>query len=387
MDVAPSQQASTSYKSNTATPAQKTKPSKAETKAPVTPKSKPVVAEAPSYKEQDYVAIFLKEAAAREERLRQRKKANYAVSTRDDTQEEHVDRTNTKLPTYGAAPKAQQPAKAASKAQEPAKDTNKAKEEPTKQTNKSKAEAPAKPAQASKKVNASAPAAVPAPTPASVPVSQPTPAASSAQQPKKAQAAAPANWAEVPNKKSKKGEPEATSATAPQQQQQKQNNKKKPVEEKAPPPPTYVSSGQMLQSRIDPSQMGDLGVFPLDILVYILSFTETPDILRVATVARNLNIVAENGILWKELFSRHYPKSKLSPANLGDWKYVFMRELTHITDELVCFHTKHTFEEDILGVPINFTVNPVTLQVRWLLLLLLLYIVVDCCRSWLTVYL
>jgi ubiquitin-protein ligase/stress response protein SCP2 len=129
----------------------------------------------------------------------------------------------------------------------------------------------------------------------------------------------------------------------------------------------YVSPAQVLQStRIDPAGMGNLGVFPFDILLLILSYLDLTDIAHMSSVARNLNVIAENGLLWKELFSRFYPRSILSAASLGDWKYVFLREVNHIVDELVCFHTRTSFEEDILGVPISFTVNPVTRQVDYI---------------------
>ena len=69
---------------------------------------------------------------------------------------------------------------------------------------------------------------------------------------------------------------------------------------------------------------------------------------------------SEDGYLWKELFSRNNPNSKLTSHNLSDWKHVYLLEVNNILDELHCYYTKSTFEEDVLGIPIEYTVNPVT---------------------------
>lgn len=116
---------------------------------------------------------------------------------------------------------------------------------------------------------------------------------------------------------------------------------------------------------IDHRKLGSLSEFPLDILLHAFSFLPTSQISALSSVSVDMNKVAENGVLWRELFSKHYPKSKLTASNIADWKFVFMREVDHIMDELVCFHTKHTFEEDVLGIPINFTVNPKTEKVDY----------------------
>ncbi len=48
--------------------------------------------------------------------------------------------------------------------------------------------------------------------------------------------------------------------------------------------------------------------------------------------------------MYVELFSKYYPGSQLTAANMKDWKFVFMMEVNHIADDLVCFHTKVTKE-------------------------------------------
>lgn len=55
----------------------------------------------------------------------------------------------------------------------------------------------------------------------------------------------------------------------------------------------------------------------------------------------------------------------MTASNVNEWKFVFFREVDHILDELVCFHTKLTFEEDVLGVLLKYTVNPATQKVDY----------------------
>lgn len=126
---------------------------------------------------------------------------------------------------------------------------------------------------------------------------------------------------------------------------------------------TYKQLNEMV--HIDHSTLGSLSDLPLDILLHTFSYLPSEQVLKLSLVSVDMNKVAENGLLWRELFSRQHPKSKLTANNIADWKFTFMREVYHIMDELVCFHTKLNYDEDVLGIPINFTVNPVTQRVDY----------------------
>eukprot|EP00026_Physarum_polycephalum_P001294 Phypoly_transcript_01295.p1 GENE.Phypoly_transcript_01295~~Phypoly_transcript_01295.p1 ORF type:complete len:1116 (+),score=191.20 Phypoly_transcript_01295:80-3427(+) len=113
-------------------------------------------------------------------------------------------------------------------------------------------------------------------------------------------------------------------------------------------------------SRPDHTKLGNLASLPHDSLLQTLSHLSLSEVGDLALVSKDMNKIAEDGRLWRELFSRYYPKSRLTAKNIYEWKLVFHREVDHILDDLTCFHTKLNFEEDILGVPISFTVNPIT---------------------------
>ena len=98
----------------------------------------------------------------------------------------------------------------------------------------------------------------------------------------------------------------------------------------------------------------------------MLSYLPLSSIAKVSRTCKYMRQSAEDGYLWKELFSRNHPGSKLTSANLSDWKHVYLLEVNNILDEFHCYYTKATFEEDILGIPIEFTVNPATQKVDYI---------------------
>jgi ubiquitin-protein ligase/stress response protein SCP2 len=100
---------------------------------------------------------------------------------------------------------------------------------------------------------------------------------------------------------------------------------------------------------------GLLGTLEQDALLRVLDFLDPVDVARVGMTCRFASTVADDGIIWKELFSRQYPRSQLTARNLKDWKYLFGLEVNQCAEELCCFYTKATPDEDVLGIAIDFT--------------------------------
>lgn len=111
---------------------------------------------------------------------------------------------------------------------------------------------------------------------------------------------------------------------------------------------------------------GDFALLPYEILMEIFVYLSPKDLSSLACTCRNMRHIAEDGYLWKELFSKYYPSSQLCVENVKDWKWLFMVEVNNILSDLVCFHTKLTFEEDVLGIPIQYTVNPKTSDIDYI---------------------
>lgn len=95
-------------------------------------------------------------------------------------------------------------------------------------------------------------------------------------------------------------------------------------------------------------------------MVHIMRFLQPEDVARMACVNKELKEISEEGYLWREFFSRKYKHSSLTAQSMRDWKLCFLMEVNNIVGDLRCFHTRNHFQDDVLGIPIEFTVNPKT---------------------------
>jgi stress response protein SCP2/ubiquitin-protein ligase len=112
--------------------------------------------------------------------------------------------------------------------------------------------------------------------------------------------------------------------------------------------------------------LGDLAVLPYELMLHMLEYLSPTDVMGVSSTCTELRSMCNDGFLWRNLFSRQYPASHLTAENMHDWKYVFELEVNRIAQEMVCFHTKNDYEEDVLGVPIEFTINPRTERIDYI---------------------
>jgi len=95
----------------------------------------------------------------------------------------------------------------------------------------------------------------------------------------------------------------------------------------------------------------------------VLPMLSHRDLVSMSSVSSKLRVVAEDGCIWSLQMARRFPFSSLSPACIKDWKYAFLCEVNQAVASLECFHTKTNLLDEtrpILGVPIEFTVNPKT---------------------------
>jgi hypothetical protein len=57
------------------------------------------------------------------------------------------------------------------------------------------------------------------------------------------------------------------------------------------------------------------------------------------------------------------PPVQLDLSQLGNvWKHLYMLELNGAASEPTCFYSKRTRQDSVLGIPLTYTVNPVTKQ-------------------------
>ncbi|KAI5069548.1 hypothetical protein GOP47_0015849 [Adiantum capillus-veneris] len=106
--------------------------------------------------------------------------------------------------------------------------------------------------------------------------------------------------------------------------------------------------------------MGLFGLLPVEALSLVISKLTTSDLAALSMTCHGMREASEDGFVWKELLHRHFPATSLQAATINDWKHAYMLESSNITSSLQCFHSKVTFDKDVLGYPVAFTVNPRT---------------------------
>ena len=111
----------------------------------------------------------------------------------------------------------------------------------------------------------------------------------------------------------------------------------------------------------DRRRLCPLEIFPSHLLVKLLSYTNSADVQALACTSSNLQRMATDGWMWRNLFHRTKQSSTLAVKDASDWRRLFDLHLTTcVASSLKCFYTQDTFEDDILGVPLDFTRNPRT---------------------------
>jgi len=96
----------------------------------------------------------------------------------------------------------------------------------------------------------------------------------------------------------------------------------------------------------------------LQILYYIL-----PNELlsTIPYVCKDFWRLSDHPSLWSNLLRHYFPhRSTTAHTNIIQWKRVFHIQRQINTEGLVCFHSKLSYRDDILGIPLTFSKNPNT---------------------------
>jgi len=125
----------------------------------------------------------------------------------------------------------------------------------------------------------------------------------------------------------------------------------------APPPSSLMQS---LAPPVVRGSMGLLGLLPRDVLLQVMSGLQRQDVVRLSQCSRGLSMACKDGQLWLTLLQRHFPGSRLPGAAMSDWRQAFMLEAASAPGELHCFYSRTPFTSDVLGLPLRYTINPVT---------------------------
>lgn len=98
----------------------------------------------------------------------------------------------------------------------------------------------------------------------------------------------------------------------------------------------------------------------------ILTFLTPKDVIRFGCCSKEAKRLSEVGHLWKSFYLMKFPSSGLSPVSQDEWKLAYKLSTNKALHKLRCFHTKKTFLEDVVGVGVDFTINPKTEKVDYI---------------------
>ena len=99
---------------------------------------------------------------------------------------------------------------------------------------------------------------------------------------------------------------------------------------------------------------------------------DVKDVMNMMSTCKLIYSVShESSSLWQSLVYRQFPLCKVIPQGLhgtaGEWKHIFHLEANDARYEHIkCFVTKMTADDDIIGIPLEYTVNPKTKRLDYI---------------------
>eukprot|EP01114_Cavostelium_apophysatum_P015647 TRINITY_DN4309_c0_g1_i1.p1 TRINITY_DN4309_c0_g1~~TRINITY_DN4309_c0_g1_i1.p1 ORF type:complete len:1000 (-),score=330.36 TRINITY_DN4309_c0_g1_i1:12-2684(-) len=97
-----------------------------------------------------------------------------------------------------------------------------------------------------------------------------------------------------------------------------------------------------------------------ELIVDIFSYLTPKELGVIGAVCKQFFRIGGDKRLWKYLFAQYYPGTSFEARSISGWKHVFAQEKAHLMSGLICFHTKVSFKDAVLGIPINYSTNPRT---------------------------
>ncbi|KAK6360330.1 hypothetical protein TWF730_006476 [Orbilia blumenaviensis] len=131
----------------------------------------------------------------------------------------------------------------------------------------------------------------------------------------------------------------------------------------APAAETLESSPRELHfKRIERDNAGLFSRLPYEMMLQILlsGGLSPKDVINLSLSCKHIHSFCTDGYFWKSFFQRCYPNSELVASNLDDWLVAFAQESNFAGSEMKCFASKVGIDDDVLGVPVDWTVNPKT---------------------------
>ena len=105
---------------------------------------------------------------------------------------------------------------------------------------------------------------------------------------------------------------------------------------------------------------------PSEMIMEMFANLSAFDAAALYRTSKSISSVLSEDELWRMLLRRDFHTST-SPINDG-FKMAYVKEMVNFRGEFVCYYTKKRFEDGaILGIPVTYTVNPMTRKVDYIM--------------------
>lgn len=106
---------------------------------------------------------------------------------------------------------------------------------------------------------------------------------------------------------------------------------------------------------------GPLGRLSNQLIQQMMLNLKPTDIINLTKTCRLLSQVGADGYIWKRMIQLFYPDCKYWSETPQGWRSIFTLQANAIHEsDLLCWRTKRSHKEDVLGILLKFTMNPVT---------------------------
>jgi len=121
---------------------------------------------------------------------------------------------------------------------------------------------------------------------------------------------------------------------------------------------------------------GGFGRLPLSLLLCIVQFNRPAEIAALSCSSRQLQRLCSDDWLWRGLLAKHFPDCRVLPDPSshsshsgigGRWRAVWLLEANQVRyQEVRCFVNKTSFQQEVLGIPLDWSVNPKTRKIEYI---------------------
>merc|ERR1712137_577075 len=105
---------------------------------------------------------------------------------------------------------------------------------------------------------------------------------------------------------------------------------------------------------------------PMSVIRHLFRFLDVQSLISASYCCRVFYEASTDYALWEDICERYLGSRSYVQGSRVTGKMAIAREVFTVRSQLFCFHTRKTFQEDSLGIPISFERNPRTRKIQYI---------------------